>query len=347
MAEPDPGTVFRTLDVGDWVEALAWSPDGTRIAAGGGTTVAVFPVTGGDPLVRLTVVRSASVAFSPDGAALGVSDAEQVRVHRAADGSTLWTATVRAGEDVNVVAFTPDSALVLAATNNAVGVFAAAGGAARQTVTVEEPQIAGIDISRDGTRLLLAVDHNHGGSHRDAGSARVVEIASGKELGRLVPADDTDAAVHAAVFTADGRFALCSRTDSTCRLFDAAAGAEQWKVDHFGEDLAVDPTGQWLALGTAESTALVLDQDGAQKAETSHDGAVTFVAFAPNGRWMASAGADNVLHVHNVQTNADRYQHDDLGEVRGMAFSPDSRWLALAIDSSVVILDNGPGGAQP
>jgi WD40 repeat protein len=125
---------------------------------------------------------------------------------------------------------------------------------------------------------------------------------------------------------------LCSRTDSTSRLFDAASGAEQWKpaIGHFAEDIAVSPTGQWLALATAEGAALVLDTDGVQKAETAHDGAVTHVAFAPNGRWVASAGIDNLLHVHNVETNADRYHHDDLGEVRAMAFSSDSKWLALA-----------------
>jgi WD40 repeat protein len=343
----EPGAV-HTLEVGDMVEALAWSPDSTRIAAGGeGATVNVYPVAGGDPLVRLPVGGAASVAFSPDGEAVGVAGAEQVTVRRAADGSALWTATVLAGESVNSAAFSPDGALVLAATDTAVGVFETASGTSRRTITIEEQLISRIDISRDGTRVVLAVDHNHGGNHRDAGSARVIQIASGKELGRLVPADGTDKAVHAAVFTVDGRFVLCSRTDSTCRLFDAATGAEQWKIEHFAEDMAVDPTGHWLALATAESAALVVDTDGVQKAEAAHDGAVTFVAFAPNGRWVASAGADNLLHVHNVLTNADRYHRDDLGEVRAMAFSPDSRWLALAIDQTVVVLDNGLGGTQP
>ena len=71
------------------------------------------------------------------------------------------------------------------------------------------------------------------------------------------------------------------------------------------------------------------------------------MAFAPNGRWVASAGADNLLHVRNVETNADRYKHDDLGEVRAMTLSPDSKWLALAIDQTVVVLDNGLTSAQP
>jgi WD40 repeat protein len=173
----------------------------------------------------------------------------------------------------------------------------------------------------------------------------VIDIATGTELCRLIPADQTDAAVHVAGFTVDGRSVLCSRTDSTCRMFDASTGAEQWKIEHFAEDMAVDPNGQWLALATAESAAIVVDTDGVKKASAPHDGAVLFVAFAPNGRWIASAGADNVLHVHNVQTDADHYKHDDLGEVRAMAFSPDSKWLALAIDQTVVVLDNGLGGA--
>ena len=253
------------------------------------------------------------------------------------------------GESVSAVAFSPDGKLVLAATETAVGIFDAASGTSRRTVTIEEQLISRIDISRDSTRVLLAVDHNHGGNHRDAGSARVVDLGSGKELCRLIPRDQTDAAVHTAVFTVDGRSVLCSRTDSTCRFFDATTGAEQGEVPlpNFAEDLAVDPNGQWLALATADSGALVVDTDGVKKASAAHDGAVMFVAFAPNGRWVASAGADNLLHVHNVQTDADRYKRDDLGEVRAMAFSPDSKWLALAIDQTVVVLDNGLIGTQP
>jgi WD40 repeat protein len=344
----EPGT-FHILEADDTVEALAWSPDSTRIAAGGeGTTVNVYPAAGGDPLVRLPVGRAASVAFRPDGGAVAVADGEQVAVHHAGDGGVLWSATILASESVNSAAFTPDGTLVLAATDTAVGVFEAASGTKRSPITIEEQQISRIDISRDGTRVVLAVDHNHGGNHRDAGEARVIEIASGRELCRLIPADQTDAAVHTAMFTVNGRSVLCSRTDSTCRMFDAATGAEQWKIEHFAEDLAVDPNGQWLALATAESAALVVDtDDGVQKASAAHDGAVLLVAFASNGRWVASAGADNLLRVHNVQTDADRYHHDDLGEVQAMAFSPDSRWLALAIGQTVVVLDNGLDGAQP
>jgi WD40 repeat protein len=344
------GTLFRTLDAGDMVNALAWSPDSSRIVVGGeGTTVNVYSVGGGDPLARFPVGRTDSVAFSPNGQAIGVADDQQVAVHLASDGSAMWAAAVLPSESVSSVAFSPDGKLVLAATETAVGVFDAAGGTKRSTITIEEQLIARIDISRDSTQVLLAVDHNHGGNHRDAGSARVVDIASGKEVCRLIPADQTDAAVHTAVFTVDGRSVLCSRTDSTCRFFDAATGveAEQSKIDHFAEDLAVDPTGQWLALATAESAALVVDADGVTKASAPHDGAVMLVAFSPNGRWVASAGADNLLHVHNVETDADRYEHDDLGEVRAMAFSPDSKWLALAIGQTVVVLDNGLTGAQP
>jgi WD40 repeat protein len=339
----------HTLDVGDTVNALAWSPDSTRIAAGGeGTTVNVYPVAGGDPLVRVPVGRADSVAFSPNGLAIGVADGQQVAVRHASDGSAMWTATVLADESVSSAAFSPDGKLVLAATETAVGIFDAVSGTKRAApITIEEQLISRIDISRDSTRVLLAVDHNHGGNHRDAGSARVVDIATGKEVCRLIPADQTDAAVHTAVFTVDGRSVLCSRTDSTCRFFDASTGVEaaESKIDHFAEDLAVDPTGQWLALATAESAALVVDTDGDTKASAAHDGAVMLVAFAPNGRWVASAGADNLLHVHNVQTDADRYARHDLGEVRAMAFSPDSKWLALAIDQTVVVLDNGLTGA--
>jgi Transposase DDE domain len=90
--------LLRTTLPRPWVQALAWSPDSTRIAVGGdGTTVVVYPVAGGDPVARIRVSRTASVAFSPGGEAIGIADAEQVAMYRGDDGSAVWSATVLAG----------------------------------------------------------------------------------------------------------------------------------------------------------------------------------------------------------------------------------------------------------
>lgn len=336
------GTTMRTLDLDDWAEAFAITPDGSHVALGGqATTVAVYAVAGDDP-ARLPVSGSVnSLAFRPDGAAVAVADFEHVLLYPTAGGAPLWPpVTVLAGESVNAVAFTPSGAMLLAATDSTLALLdPATGKTLHAPITVERPLIARFDISLDGTRVVVALDHNHGGDHVDEGSARVIALATGTEITRAHPAQQDDRAVGAAVFSGDGDFVLCGRDDTTL-LADAATGAEQWRIAMGAHDMAADPTGKWLIVGLSEGMAQAYDTDGDKKAQTTHDGAVTHVAVSPNGRWFASAGIDNVVRVHNIESDADRFHRDDLGEVKAMAFGPEGRFLALAIDQGVVLLDN-------
>jgi WD40 repeat protein len=230
--------------------------------------------------------------------------------------------------------------MLLAATDSTLALLdPATGELLRPPVTVERPLIARFDVSPDGTRVVLAVDHNHGGDHRDEGSARVIDLATAAEISRAKPAQQDDRPVAAAVFSGDGKFVLCGREDTTL-LTIAATGAERWRIDMGAHEMAADPTGKWLVIALAEGMAQAYDTDMDKKAQTLHDGAVTHVAVSANGRWFASAGNDSVVRVHNIETDADRFHRDDLGEVKAMAFSQDSRFLALAIDQGVVLLNN-------
>ena len=244
------GTLFRTLDMGDMVNALAGSPDSSRIVAGGeGTTVNVWPVGGGDPLARFPVGRTNSVAFSPNGQAIGVADGQQVAVHHAGDGSAMWAATVLVGESVSSVAFSPDGKLVLRRhcdrrrglrfRQRHLAPHRHDRGTADRPDRHQPRQHPGLAGGRPQPRRQSPQRRlGPGGGHRHRQGGVPAH-----------PRRPADAAVHTAVFTVDGRSVLCSRTDSTCRFFDAATGAEAElsKIDHFAEDLAVDPTGQWLA----------------------------------------------------------------------------------------------------
>src|SRR5437667_11885076 len=62
-----------------------------------------------------------------------------------------------------------------------------------------------------------------------------------------------------------------------------------------------------------------------------HDGWVAAVAFAPDGKTLASAGADNVVRLWEVGTWKPKgvlKGHKDC--VCAIAFSPDGDWLATA-----------------
>jgi WD40 repeat protein len=333
------------------VGAIAFTPDGARIASGGGDPVIrVRAIATGPPLDLPSAGFVASIAFSPRGAALAVADLDQVVVHDSTTGVVIWQGGVDPGASVNQVLFSPDGTTLIAATDTVVALLDTATGAPGRRMVVDRT-IAGIDLSADGSRIALAIDERHGGNHRNAGSARVLDVVSGAELGRLTPRD----AVFAVAFSPDGSTVLCCSADGNTYMFGAVGGKRLWPADDESDRpvtaphcLAFDPTGTWTVVGGSDGFARVLDaESGVEKTRSQHDGAVTHVAFSPNGRWAASAGVDNRLHVFNVRTDGDHYAKDT-GEVLAMRFSPDSRWLGLGLPGSALVLDNGLTGAgQP
>ncbi|MEU2221618.1 PQQ-binding-like beta-propeller repeat protein [Streptomyces sp. NPDC018347] len=350
-----PGTVALTVEHDGSVQAIAFTPDSTRFASGGGgTLVRVRTVGVGAPLDVPGQGFVTGIDFSPDGTAFAVADLEQVLLRSGSTGQPVWQGPVDPGTSVNTVRFVRDGSVV-AATDTLVAVLEGATGATRRRIPVDTPQIAGVDLSRDGTRIALAIDERHGGDHRFAGSARVLALATGAELGRLTP----DNAVFAVAFSPDASLVLCCSADDTVRMFEAEGGSQLWPAaDETDEDttapncLAFDPKGRWTVVGGADGFARVLEAEtGVERgrapkldpgAPDSQFGAVTHVAFAPNGKVAASASIDNVVRVFNL----DGKEHYTVGtdEVLALGFSPDGRWLGVGCTDRALVIDNGELG---
>ncbi|KOG41710.1 WD40 repeat domain-containing protein [Streptomyces resistomycificus] len=348
----EPGTVALPVDHEGSVQAIAFSPDSTRFASAGSDTVLrVRPVEIGTTL-DVTVDGSVTgIAFSPDGGKLAVADFEQVFLRDSASGTALWQGRLAPGNSVNTVRFVPDGQLV-AATDTLVAVLEQATGKITRRITVDPPLIADLDLSRDGTRLALAIDERHGGNHRRAGSARVLELATGTETTRLTP----DNAVFAVAFDRDGKRVLCCAADDTTRLFDAQDGKQVWStaddVDVDGRATApscldFDPKGQWVVVGGSDGFARVFDADtGVERCRAPKlapggpdPGAVTHVAFSPNGKLAASASIDNVVRLFNLDGRELYAVPTD--EVLTMTFSPNGRWLGVGCFDRALVIDNG------
>ncbi|WP_328875897.1 PQQ-binding-like beta-propeller repeat protein [Streptomyces sp. NBC_00287] len=348
----EPGTVALRASEDGTVQAVAFSPDNKRFATGGSDTrLRVRSIGIGAPPLEVTTDGSVTgIAFSPDGTRIAVADFEQVFLRDSVTGTALWQGPLAPGNSINSVRFGPDGRLI-AATDTLVAVLDQASGEIKQRITVDPPLIADVDLSRDGTRIALAVDERHGGNHRHAGSARVHDLATGKEVSRLTPKD----AVFAVAFSPDGQHVLCCAADDTTRMFEAQTGKQTWPTEP--EDqvtapncLAFDPKGKWTVVGGADGFARVLDADTGDERgraprlkpgvpEEESFGAVTHVAFSPNGKHAASASIDNVVRLFNVA--GDPLYTVSTDEVLALRFSPNGRWLGVGTMNGALVIDNG------
>ena len=323
--------ILARLKHDDMVHAVAFSPDGTRVAtASRDRTARVFDAATGAELARLPHSGPVtSVAFSPDGTRLATASRDgSARIFDAATGAEL--ARLPHGGPVTSVAFSPDGTRVATASDD---------GSAR----IFDAQLArlphggpvtSVAFSPDGTRVATA-------SHD--GSARIFDAATGAELARL----PHDGIVSSVAFSPDGTRVATASHDGSARIFDAATGAELARLPHDGivSSVAFSPDGTRVATASRDDAARVFDAaTGAQLARLPHGGPVSAVAFSSDGTRVATASHDRTAHVFDAATGAQLARLPHGGWVTGVAFSPDGTRVATASrDGSARVFDVGIG----
>jgi len=144
------------------------------------------------------------------------------------------------------------------------------------------PGVDGTILSRDGARVIAWRNQ----------TARILEMSSGHETGRVTH----DGRIDAAVLTADSKWLVTAGQDRTARVSDARSGKEKVRLGHelpVGA-LALSADGRWLATGsghplTGPGEVRVWELTTEHEvARLPHERAVSVVAFSPDGRWVAT-----------------------------------------------------------
>jgi WD40 repeat protein/serine/threonine protein kinase len=298
---------FRTLRGHTMpVQAVAFSPDGRRLAT-----------AGWDGAVRIWDVNTHRTVRTFRGHTTGVSTAEFRR-----DGKRIVSASggsmgFGSGE---VKVWDPDTGREYLTVHSGAGAVSAAR------------------FSPDGTRIASAIG---GLSAKNRGEIRVWDAATGHEVAQM---PGVKAAVMALAFAPDGRTVASVGVDPGVRIWDAATGKPMQPpiapTLPF-RAVAYSPDGALIAAAAFHGPISVWEARTGREVWrfAGHNMGPAALAFEPNGRRLASAGADASAKIWDLQNGLEllalrHHSH----EVYGVAFDPDGGVLATAGFDAIVRL---------
>ncbi len=299
------------LIVGHFVEAMAFSPIGYVIAAGGDQRVSIWDFDSGTGVaIDYPAMLLHTLAFSPDGALLATAhDDGTARVWDVGTGDPV--VTVKRAQRVYGVAFSPDGGLLATALDNQAVVWDLPGGKQRQRL---EDGAWVLGVTFPTTRPITSVaPSKSGGVPRltfappgaslvtaTTDTATVWDWASGTALRRFGYGDGTTC--WGARFSDDARRLGLMTGSDTLRIIDVEAAVPVEDIPGVGATSALSssalsfgPNGSF-AVAWAAGSASVWNAAGEER-KLDEGRPVSAVALDPTKPRAATAGEDGVVRV--------------------------------------------------
>ncbi|KAJ9481382.1 hypothetical protein VN97_g12098 [Penicillium thymicola] len=281
----------------DWVNSIAWSPDGSRLAsASSDKTVRIWDPTTGQCASTLEGHSElvCSIAWSPDRSRLASGSADQtVRIWDPATSQCTSTLEGHIGW-VNSIAWSPDgSRLASAPFDNSVMIWDPATGQCASTLEGHIGWVDSIAWSPDGSRLASA-------SYK---TVRIWDPATGQCVAKLKKYRNSFDSI---TWSQDGsRLTLAS--DKTVRIYDPATGRCTTTLKCHSDlvgSVAWSQDGGRLASVSADNTIRIWDLTTGQCASTleGHSATVLKIAWSQDKGRLASASADNTIRIWDLAT---------------------------------------------
>ncbi|MFO0761035.1 MAG: hypothetical protein U0359_31445 [Byssovorax sp.] len=332
-----------------WVTAVAWSPNGKRMAVAHGEGVSILDTSTYRELVHITgLTKPRSLAFSPDGTQIVTgSDDRHVRLWDAVSGSLLQDFAEHTAE-ITAVAFSPNGKLVASTSKDATVKLwdPIKGGPSIRALTDHLAETTAVTFSPNGKWLATGSLDN---------TARLWDASTGSSIRTLA---EHTVWVSGVAFSPDNKWLATSSWDNSVRLWEInprqpdQASKKPTKV--FGEHkdrvatVAFSPDGKKIATAGWDKTVQIWDPAtmATQKTLTGHTLWVTSVAFSPDGKQLASGSWDTTVRLWDPAAGTPiRTLKEIADRVSLAAFSPDGKQIAASSPDRTVRLWSPEGGA--
>lgn len=368
LAEPQALT-----EIGQGVYAVAWSPDGSRLAVSSqGNPVSVIESSSGKAVYSLEqdmAEQTLAVQFSPDGSLLATGAAKGVGIWNAADGTAKQQINARASD----VCWSPDGTRLAALSSAGLTAWDATSGkpAWKQDLdggkvewsakTGRLAVVSGIRIGvRDGKDGSEVTTIDAGGETAPIFQAGrpvitgigtpVLSLWDPVTLKRTRQLEGHASAAMTAAWSRDGKQFASADAGGTVRIWDVKA----WEPQHTLEAgkrpvtlLEWSDDGKMLAAGGGDKAIRIWTAAGEPKATLEGQAkAVRALTWAPGNRQLASSAAGGEVIVWDAVKGSKERTIDGSEAVTALAWANFRTGPALAVggvDGSIRVVNPATG----